>query len=174
MLGIRMLYFNSNSRKMQMLNPAKPLDDWGMDRVSCNTGNAIFNLFEDGKCVMNVADSKKGNYQREHLESFPQKESCARASIVFIPKSQWSPYVFKDKRLAEAREWIKQHRLNKQKNKLKSIEQLKSGKTPEVIVNLKESEHRLRYGGYDRELMNLKKFAANKVPGKYSLNSNFG
>ena len=85
-----------------------------MHRVACNTGNAVFNLFEDGKCVMNVADSKKGNYQREPLKSFPYKESCARASMAFIPKSLWSPYVCKEERLVDARKWITTYRKAKE------------------------------------------------------------
>ena len=62
----------------------------------------MFEVQQDGKCLMNVPDPENGKLQQEHVQKIPF-ESPFKVILVYRPKDDWNFKIYRENRLEAAK-----------------------------------------------------------------------
>ena len=64
----------------------------------------MFEVQQDGKCLMNVPDPENGKLQQEHVQKIPF-ELPLEVSLVYLPKDDWHLKIYKKNRIEIANKY---------------------------------------------------------------------
>ena len=95
----------------------------------------MFEVQQDGKCLMNVPDLENGKLQQEHVQKIPF-EDCLKVILVYRPKDDWHLKIYKENRQKIATKYAdtqkkliaKQKKTEEKKEESKTVDSSDEGK----------------------------------------------